>query len=55
MKTESHFINDVLAKNATFFFIPPFQKFIIKIKLQDISLTPPPTHTYTTTPPTESY
>lgn len=26
MKTESHSINDVLAKNATSFFIPPFQR-----------------------------
>ena len=26
MKTESHAINDVLAKNATSFFIPPFQR-----------------------------
>ena len=26
MKTENHSINDVLAKNATSFFIPPFQR-----------------------------
>ncbi len=26
MKTESHSINDVLAKNATPFFIPPLQR-----------------------------
>lgn len=26
MKTESHSINDILAKNATSFFIPPFQR-----------------------------
>ncbi len=26
MKTESHSIHDVLAKNATSFFIPPFQR-----------------------------
>lgn len=26
MKTESHSINDVLAKNATSLFIPPFQR-----------------------------
>jgi len=26
VKTESHSINDVLAKNATSFFIPPFQR-----------------------------
>lgn len=26
MKTENHPINDVLAKNATSFFIPPFQR-----------------------------
>lgn len=26
MQTETHSINDVLAKNATSFFIPPFQR-----------------------------
>ncbi|MBK6756802.1 MAG: hypothetical protein IPG70_03845 [Moraxellaceae bacterium] len=33
MKTENHSINDVLAKNATSFFIPPFQRAYVGIKL----------------------
>ncbi len=41
MKTENHSISDVLAKNATSFFIPPFQRAYAwaDLKSKDILVT----------------